>query len=130
MSLNTVTLMGRLTASPELRTTETGTPVTSFTLAVNRDYQRDITDFFPCVAWRKTAEFAAKYFGKGSLAAVVGMLQNRRWTDRDGNNRTTTEIVVSNIYFAESKHAQSGETGALTSADFEPVSGEDDGLPF
>lgn len=128
MSLNNVTLMGRLTAAPELRQTEQGTAVASFTLAVDRDFQRDQTDFFNCVAWRQTAEFAAKWFGKGAPAAVVGRLQTRKYTDREGNSRTSTEVVVNSMYFAGPK--QQAETGNLTPADFSPVTDDDGDLPF
>jgi single-strand DNA-binding protein len=137
MALNQVTLMGRLTAAPELRQTQQGTSVTSFTLAVDRDYQQNQVDFIPCVAWRKTAEFAAKWFGKGAPAAVVGQLQIRKYTDRDGNNRTAAEVIVSSMYFAGPKGGgaedgvaeDGGKTGELSTADFTPATDDDD-LPF
>lgn len=106
--LNQITVMGRLTRDPELRYTQTQTPVASFTLAVDRDFvtkesgERQ-TDFIDCVAWRSTAEFISKYFAKGSLAAVVGRLQIRDWIDKDGNKRRNAEVIVENIYFGESK---------------------------
>lgn len=105
--LNHITIMGRLTRDPELRYTPSQTPVTSFTLAVDRDYtNRDTnerqTDFIDCVAWR-SAEFVSKYFQKGSLAVVSGRLQIRDWTDRDGNKRRSAEVNVDNIYFGESR---------------------------
>ena len=85
--LNHITIMGRLTRDPELRYTQSQTPVASFTLAVDRDYgSRDDgekqTDFIDCVAWRQTAEFVSKYFQKGSMAVVAGRLQSRRWQER------------------------------------------------
>lgn len=105
--LNHIVIMGRLTAAPELRYTQQNTPVASFTLAVDRDYQQGgserQTDFIPCVAWRGTAEFVSKYFSKGSMAVVSGRLQLRDWTDKDGNKRRTAEVVADNIYFGESK---------------------------
>ncbi len=105
--LNRICIMGRLTAAPELRYTQQNTPVASFTLAVDRDYQQGgserQTDFIPCVAWRGTAEFVSKYFTKGSMAAVSGRLQLRDWTDKDGNKRRTAEVVADSIYFGESK---------------------------
>lgn len=105
--LNRICIMGRLTAAPELRYTQQNTPVASFTLAVDRDFQSGgserQTDFIPCVAWRKTAEFVSKYFTKGSMAVVSGRLQLRDWTDKDGNKRRTAEVVADNIYFGESK---------------------------
>ena len=105
--LNRICIMGRLTAAPELRYTQQNTPVASFTVAVDRDYQQGgserQTDFIPCVAWRGTAEFVSKYFTKGSMAAVSGRLQLRDWTDKDGNKRRTAEVVADSIYFGESK---------------------------
>lgn len=109
--LNHITLMGRLTRDPELRYTQSNTPVASFRIAVDRDFQpRDggerQTDFIDCVAWRSTAEFVSKYFQKGSMAVVSGRLQMRDWTDREGNKRTSAEVVVENIYFGESKRSR------------------------
>ena len=106
--LNHITLMGRLTRDPELRYTQSQTPVASFTLACDRDFGgRDgserQTDFIDCVAWRQTAEFVSKNFSKGRLAAVDGRLQIREWTDKDGNKRRSAEIVVNNIYFGDSR---------------------------
>ena len=102
--LNSVCLMGRLGADPELRNTPNGIPVTTFRLAVDRTYQakgqEKQTDWVDIVAWRSTAEFAAKYFRKGSLMAVQGSLQARRYTDREGNNRTAVEVVAEHIFFA------------------------------
>lgn len=105
--LNRICIMGRLTAAPELRYTQQGTAVASYTLAVDRDYQSGgsdkQTDFIPCVAWRQSAEFVSKYFGKGSMAVVSGRLQLRDWTDKDGNKRRTAEVVAESVYFGESK---------------------------
>ena len=112
--LNHITIMGRLTRDPELRYTQSQTPVASFTLAVDRDYGgRDggerQTDFIDCVAWRQTAEFVSKYFQKGRMAVVSGRLQSRKWQDRDGNNRTSWEVNVDNIYFGDSR--RDGDSG-------------------
>ena len=106
--LNHIVIMGRLTRDPELRYTQSQTPVASFTVAVDRDFGgRDggekQTDFIDCSAWRSTAEFVNKYFRKGSMVVVSGRLQSRKWQDRDGNNRTSWEISVDNVYFGESK---------------------------
>ena len=110
--LNQITLMGRLTRDPELRYTQTSTPVASFSLAVDRGFSREgaerQTDFIDVVAWRQTAEFVSKYFTKGMLAAVSGRLQIRDWTDKDGNKRRNAEVVAENIYFCESKKSREG----------------------
>ena len=115
--LNHITIMGRLTRDPELRYTQSQTPVASFTLAVDRDFaSRDggerQTDFIDCVAWRQTAEFVNKYFTKGSMAVVAGRLQIRDWQDRDGNKRRSAEVVAENIYFGESKRRDDGAAPA------------------
>ena len=111
--LNKIFIMGRLTRDPELRRTQSGTPVTSFSLAVDRDFKSQSgekeTDFIDIVAWRSTAEFVSKYFTKGSMAVVSGRLQIRDWTDRDGGKRRNAEVVVDNIYFGESKRREGGE---------------------
>ena len=106
--LNHIVLMGRLTRDPELRRTQSGIAVTSFSLAVDRDFgSRDggekQTDFIDIVAWRSTAEFVAKYFTKGRMAVVSGRLQIRDWTDRDGGKRRSAEVVADNVYFGDSK---------------------------
>ena len=114
--LNRIIIMGRLVRDPELRTTQSGISVTSFTLAVDRDFKsRDSgeksTDFIDVVAWRQTAEFVCKYFGKGRMAIAEGRLQIREWKDRDGNNRRSAEVVADNVYFGDSKRdsAPSGD---------------------
>ena len=108
--LNQVVLMGRLTASPELRHTQSGVAVTTFRLAVDRDFKdkdgEKKADFLPVVCWRGTAEFVAKYFAKGRLVAVCGRLQVREYTDKDGNKRSVTEIVADNVYFGDAKRAE------------------------
>ena len=105
--LNKIILMGRLTRDPELRRTGNGTAVTSFTIAVDRDFKSQNgdkeTDFIDVVAWRATAEFVSKHFAKGRMAAVEGKLQIRDWTDKDGTKRRTAEVIADNVYFADSK---------------------------
>lgn len=118
--LNHIVIMGRLTRDPELRYTQSQTPVASFTLAVDRDFaSRDSgekqTDFIDCVAWRQTAEFVNKYFSKGSMAVVSGRLQLRDWTDREGGKRRSAEVVADNIYFGESRR-RDGDSGNNTSS--------------
>lgn len=117
--LNKIVIMGRLTHDPEMRQTGSGTPVTSFSLAVERDYGgRDggekQTDFIDVVAWRHTAEFVDKYFAKGDMAAVSGRLQIRDWTDKDGNKRRSAEVVADNLYFGDSRRDNGGEGGSYT----------------
>ena len=114
--LNHIVIMGRLTRDPELRYTQSQTPVASFSVAVDRDFaNRDSgerqTDFIDCVAWRQTAEFVSKYFQKGSMAVVSGRLQIRDWTDREGGKRRSAEIVVDNVYFGESKRRDGEQRG-------------------
>ena len=101
--LNKITIMGRLTRDPELRRTQNGKAVANFTLAVDRDFDREQTDFIDCVAWNGTAEFVSKYFRKGSMCVVSGRLQMRRYEAKDGTNRTAYEIVADSVYFGESK---------------------------
>ena len=104
--LNHITIMGRLTRDPELRTTQSGVNMASFTVAVDRVFaqggQRE-TDFIDCVGWRQTGEFVSKYFQKGSMIVVDGRLQSRHWEDRDGNKRTNWEINADRCYFGEAK---------------------------
>lgn len=125
--LNRIIIMGRMTKDPELRRTNGGTAVASFSLAVDRDMKNQdgsrSTDFIDCVAWKGAAEFVSKNFGKGRMAVVDGRLQMRDWTDRDGNKRRTAEVVVSSVYFGDSKKESSSEQ------DFREI---DDGgdLPF
>ena len=140
--LNHIVLQGRLTRDPELRRTGTGTAVASFTLAVDRDFAgkdsgEKETDFIECVAWRQTGEFVSKYFTKGRMAVVSGRLQIRGWTDKDGNNRKTAEVVADNVYFGDSKKEQAEEYVGFVKSDivepkndFELLEGNDDVLPF
>ena len=113
--LNHIVLMGRLTRDPELRYTSANVAVASFRIAVDRDFGRGEngerqTDFIDVVAWRQTGEFVSKYFTKGSMAVVSGRLQMRDWTDRDGNKRTSAEVVADNVYFGDSKRRDDGES--------------------
>ena len=114
--LNRIILMGRLTRDPELRRTGSGTAVTSFSLAVDRDFKSQNgekeTDFIDIVAWRSTAEFVSKYFTKGRMAVVEGRLQIRDWTDKDGGKRRSAEVVADNVYFGDSKRDGAGDYGA------------------
>lgn len=110
--LNKIFIHGRLTRDPELRQTQSGTPVASFTVAVDRDYSDPSgerqADFIDCVAWRQGAEFVNSYFRKGQLILVEGRLQSRRWEDRDGNKRTSWEILCDRTYFGEPKRDDRG----------------------
>ena len=111
--LNHIVLMGRLTRDPELRYTQSQIPVASFRIAVDRDFGRGDdrqTDFIDVVAWRQTGEFVSKYFHKGSMIVVSGRLQMREWTDRDGNKRTSAEVVADNVYFGESSRRDGGDS--------------------
>lgn len=105
--LNKIVIMGRLTRDPELRKTQSGVSVTSFSLACDRDFKSQggekETDFIDVVAWRSTAEFVSKYFTKGRMAVVEGRLQIRDWTDKEGNKRRVAEVVADNVYFGDSK---------------------------
>ena len=150
--LNKVIIMGRLVKDPELRRTQSGTAVTSFRIAVDRDFKGQDgskqADFFDVVAWRSTAEFVSKYFAKGRMAVVEGRLQTRDWTDRDGGKRVATEIVADNIYFGDSKRDGAGDFGGAPGysapmggrsnyaapmdnhSDFAEIGEEDGDLPF
>ena len=127
--LNKIFIMGRLTRDPELRRTQSGTAVTSFTLAVDRDFKSQSgekeTDFIDVVAWRSTAEFAAKYFTKGRMAIVEGRLQIRPWTDKEGNSRRSAEVVADNIYFGDSKRDNAGDMGGYSAPAYTAPAGGD-----
>lgn len=144
---NLVVLTGRMTDTPELKTTQSGVSVTTFSIAVNRPYRKDKeqeTDFINIVAWRNTAEFICRYFTKGSLIGIEGAIQTRRYQDKNGNNRTAFEVVASNVDFVMPKssavrsedtntndyppEAQSFSEG--NTEDFEQLDISDDDLPF
>ena len=149
--LNKIILMGRLTRDPELRRTQSGTAVTSFSLAVDRDFKSQggdkETDFIDIVAWRNTAEFVSKYFTKGRMAVVEGRLQIRDWTDRDGGKRRSAEVVADNVYFGDSKREGGSDYSSAPAysapysgyaapaapgghSDFAEIGEEDGELPF
>lgn len=151
--LNHIVMMGRLTRDPELRHTQAGTAVASFTVAVDRDFKdketgERKTDFIDCVAWRSTGEFVSKYFAKGRMAVVEGRLQLRDWTDKEGNKRRSAEVLVSSAYFGDSKPKDGdsaggkpkagkdddfqlpGDFGAGSDNDFADLADDDGDLPF
>ena len=136
--LNHIVINGRLTASPELRYTKSNTPVASFRVAVERDFgEKDgvkAVDYINCVAWRSTAEFVNKYFFKGSMVLISGRLQMESYKDRNGENRTSAEVVAEHVYFGESK--QKGEKRLTEAPDdiqagkFSDLDGSDEEFPF
>ena len=149
--LNKIILMGRLTRDPELRRTQSGTAVTSFSLAVDRDFKSQAgekeTDFIDVVAWRNTAEFVSRYFTKGRMAVVEGRLQIRDWTDRDGAKRRSAEVIAENVYFGDSKREGGSDYSSAPAysapysgyaapaapgghSDFAEIGEEDGELPF
>lgn len=145
--LNKVILMGRLTAEPELRHTQSGTAVASFRIAVERDFKDKETgekksDFINIVAWRSTAELVSRYFTKGRMAIVDGKLQVREYTDKDGNRRYAVEVVANSVYFVDSRKDSAGDgdrepypyqpqTGGESHDAFADITDSDDGdLPF
>jgi len=149
--LNHIVIMGRLVRDPELRRTGSGVAVTSFTLAVDRDFGKNEngekeTDFIDCVAWRQTGEFVSKYFAKGRMAVVSGRLQLRPWTDKEGNKRRTAEVVADNVYFGDSKREEGGNSfggntyaapaeysapaASNSASDFAMLDDDDAALPF
>lgn len=146
--LNYVMMMGRLTADPELRTTENGNEFSTFSIAVQRPKPKDgeaQTDFFNCVAWRNRARIVSEWYHKGDMIMIVGTLHNRRWTDKNGNNRISEQIIVKEIHFTGGQKKSSGAVSNLPSApdefndftvltesdlaEFEEVL-TDDGVPF
>ena len=131
--LNNINLLGRLTADPELRKTQSGVSVANFTLAVDRDFADNAgnreTDFVSCVAWRGTADFVCKYFSKGQLAAVNGRLQSRKWTDKDDNSRTAWEVIANSVYFGGNKKSNE-QSDTYAPPEFDNVDEDDGELPF
>jgi single-strand DNA-binding protein len=140
--LNKIILMGRLTDHPELRHTANNTPVCVFTLAVEREYQKDETDFIDIVTWKNQAETAAKWLEKGQLVAIMGRLQTRTWKDRDGKQRKTFEVIASEIHFTGKRKAEATAPGAPPEPDephigiptqedeYRTLAGDDGELPF
>ena len=144
--LNRIIIMGRLTRDVDIRHTQTGTAVASFSMAVDRDFKdkatgEKATDFIDVVAWRNTAEFVSRYFTKGRMAVVEGRLQIREWTDKEGNKRRTAEVVADNVYFGDSKRdGERSYQGGYSSGgyqapeqpdnDFQELQDEDGELPF
>ena len=117
MSLNKVILMGNMCADPELKQTQGGTSVCSFSIAVNRRFNKEEVDFITIVAWRQQAEFICKYFKKGQAIVVVGELQTRNWTDNQGNKRYATEVVADEVSFGGNKgSSEEAKNGAPTQA--------------
>lgn len=131
--MNQCQLMGRLTRDPELKhTAQNGTPVVSFTLAVDRRFNRDKADYINIIAWRQTAEFVAKHFTKGQRVAIVGSIQTRSWEDNDGGKHKAVEVIADSVYFADAKKestAGSYAESAMMSGGFEEP-GEDEDFPF
>ena len=136
--LNHIVIMGRMVRDPEIRYTQSQTPVATFTLAVERDYaasgEKRESDFIDCVAWRGTADFVHNYFSQGSLAIVSGRLQMRKWEDKDGNKRTSAEINADSVYFGESKAKKEQPEPKVyvreNKSRFEELNGPDPELPF
>ena len=132
--MNSIQLIGRLTADVELKQTTSGISVCQFNLAVDRPRVKDTTDFIPCVAWRNTAEFICKYFRKGNKIALNGVLTTRKWQDQNGNNRVAYEVLAENVEFCESKSASVAEAeneAARARMTAPPASAYDDSdLPF
>ena len=143
---NLVVLTGRLTADPEVKTTQSGVSVVSFCIAVQRQYksgEETITDFINITAWRHTAEFVGKYFKKGNMIGIEGSIQTRKYTDKDGNNRVAFEVLAGHVQFVESKRSNTDVNIAndsedplkavsenLQNAGFEQANMSDDDLPF
>jgi single-strand DNA-binding protein len=138
-NFNRVILGGRLTADPEARMTQNGTHVCTFNVAVNRRGSKDgqqMSDFISCVAWNERADLIEKYFRKGSSICIVGEIQTRKWQDGNGNNRYTTEVIVNEANFVDSKsdNASAGTSStyvpdAYKATSFEEASNDED-LPF
>ena len=132
--INKVILMGRLTRDPELRHTGKGTPVTTFSIAIDNGYgDNKRTDFVNCIAWNKTAEFVTKNFVKGKMIIVIGRITTRSWETQDGNRAYATEVIANEVNFGESKSSQ--QTAAQPPMqddddDFTPLDEDDDDLPF
>ena len=140
--INKAILMGRLTRDPELRHTNSGTPVCSFSIAINNGYGENAqTDYVNCVAWNKTAEFVSKYFAKGRMIIVIGRISSRSWEGSDGKKNYVTEVVANEVAFGESKrdggdYSSQGASAPesipsmpMDDGGFSPLDTDDD-LPF
>ena len=134
MSYNLSIIIGRMTKSVELKTTQNGTSTCSFTVAVDRAFKNangeKVTDFINCVAWRGQAEFISKYFTKGSVIGVQGNIQTRSYTDKEGNKRTVTEILVDRAFFVGGKEKNTSSIEDASESEFEAADGESEDLPF
>ncbi len=130
--LNKAILTGRLTKAPELKQTQNGKSVCSFTIAVDRSRDREKTDFIPIVAWGKTAEFISQWFGKGDLITIAGRIEVRNYEDKNGNKRTATEIIAEEAFFGGSKNSGKTEEKPAESdqGGFEEVEDDPNDLPF
>ena len=131
--LNHITIMGRIGRDIDKKTTASGVSVANFVVAVDRDYKNGdekVTDWIDCVAWRGTADFVSKYMGKGKMVVVDGSLQSRKWQDKDGNNRVSWEIQAQNVYFADSKRNDDGQSGGQQKFEEVQESSDDGSLPF
>lgn len=132
--MNKVALIGRLTADPETRYTQTNnTMVVSFTLAVNRRFSKEgekQADFIYITAWSKTAEFVSKYFRKGQQVGIIGRLEQREWENEEGKKQYKTQVVAEEVYFADSKNSTENTTSlSIQNEQFEIINDDDD-LPF
>lgn len=133
--LNKCSIMGRLTADPELRRTQSGTAVAGFALAVESDYKAQDgskqTFFIDCVAWRGTAEFLCNYFAKGRMVVVDGHIETRKWQDKEGNNRRATEVIAEHVYFGDSKQTGTAAPAAPASKAYDVIADDmpDDDFP-
>ena len=127
--MNNVSLVGRLTKDPELKTTQSGLSVCRFTVAVDRPYSKDQADFINCIAWRKKAEFITSYFSKGQRIALTGSIQTGSYTDKDGKTVYTTDINVNNVEFCESKKQSDSSGNNLNNVETDDMPFDDD-LPF
>ena len=130
--INKVILMGRLTRDPEMRHTNSGTPVTTFSIVINSGYgENQRTDFVNCLAWNKTAEFVTKYFTKGKMIIVIGRITTRSWETQDGKRAYATEVVANEVSFGETKSSQQTATQPpMQDDDFTPLDEYDEDLPF
>ena len=137
--INKVILMGRLTRDPEMRHTNSGTPVTTFSIAIDNGYgDNKRTDFVNCIAWNKTAEFVTKYFAKGKMIIVIGRITTRSWETQDGKRAYATEVIANEVGFGETKSLQQANVSQTATQqpmqddddDFTPLDEDDDDLPF